>query len=59
MIKMYTMSEAAYLMAMSKSTVKNLVRDEKLKVHRLGPRTIRISEEDLNEFIAAGKKNEN
>ena len=59
MIKMYTMDEAAYLMNISKSTVKNLVRDGKLKTHRLGPRTIRISEEDLNQFVDDRKANEN
>lgn len=56
---MYTMDEAARLMAISKSTVKNLVRDGKLRIHRLGPRTIRISEEDLNQFVDDRKANEN
>lgn len=47
----YTLDEVAELLGVSRTTVGRLVRSGKLRVARLGQRTVRVSAEALGEFI--------
>jgi len=48
-MKVYDVQEVANILKVSIYTVKNLTREKKLKTLELG--VLRISEEDLNEFL--------
>ena len=47
----YTIKEAAAVLDMSYSTVKRYINEGKIQACRLGPRSIRISGENLMEYV--------
>jgi excisionase family DNA binding protein len=47
----YTLDEIAEVLSVSRAYVNQLVRDGKLRVARIGHRTIRVSHEALTDFL--------
>lgn len=52
-LKLYTSKEVMQILKVSKTTLYTYVRLNELKVIRIG-RNVRISEDELNRFIAEG-----
>lgn len=50
-----TFKEAAVYLAISVSTLRNLVRAEKVTCRRLGPRVIRFAKKDLDAYANSCK----
>jgi excisionase family DNA binding protein len=50
-----TMKEAAEALGVSYRSVRRWVREGRIPAHRLGPRTVRIADEDLQHFIDASR----
>ena len=48
---LYTMTEIAEKLKVSRQFVNSAVRDGKLKSHRLGTQVIRISDKQLQQFL--------
>jgi len=51
-VEYWTVPEVASKLGLHPNTIRNRIRDEQLKVHRIG-RSIRISSTDLEEFLSA------
>ena len=49
----YTLGEAAELLGVSRSYLGKLVRDRKLRVARIGQRTVRVTDEAIRDFLRA------
>lgn len=49
----YTLNETAELLGVSRSYVNKLVRDGKLRVARIGQRTVRVTDVALRDFLQA------
>ncbi|MBL8087464.1 MAG: helix-turn-helix domain-containing protein [Chthonomonas sp.] len=49
---LYTISEAAELLGVGRTTMYELLNSGKLKITRIGTRGIRISDDELKRFIA-------
>lgn len=47
----YTLDEAAQLLGVSRATIGRLVRAGKLRVARIGQRTVRVTDEALRDFL--------
>ncbi len=47
----YTLNETAELLGVSRAYVGRLVRAEKLRVARIGQRTVRVTDEALRDFL--------
>ncbi len=47
----YTLNETAELLGVSRAYVNRLVRAEKLRVARIGQRTVRVTDEALRDFL--------
>jgi excisionase family DNA binding protein len=56
--KRLTIEQAALKAGVHKNTIRNLIRNGKLKAERIGSRIIRIQEQDLNELFTAYKGGE-
>lgn len=54
MLKVYTTSEAAELLRVKPNTIRKMVKDGRLKGSFItdGRRSIRVTEEDIREFLA-------
>ncbi len=57
-LKYYTVNEVAQMLRVSERQVRNWVERGELKVFRIGKRGYRISETDLNAFIAQRSREE-
>lgn len=55
--KLYLVEEIAAYFGVHKNTVLNWIKDNKLKCIKLSGRTIRISQEQLDEFILESENN--
>jgi excisionase family DNA binding protein len=51
----YTVTEAARLLSVSRSTVWRWIESGRLRAYRVGPKTIRIREKDLDEVVIPAK----
>lgn len=49
----YTLDEAAELLGVSRAYVNRLVRARRLRVARIGQRTVRVTDEALRDFLRA------
>ena len=47
----YTLNEAAELLGVSRSYLGKLVRDGKLRVARIGQRTVRVTDRAIRDFL--------
>jgi excisionase family DNA binding protein len=52
----YSPEEVAEKLSLSRTQIYRYINSGKLKTHRFGKRAIRISEEDLQEFLKQHKK---
>ena len=55
LIRLLSRAEAADCMAVSTRTVDRLIADGSLRAHKLD-RSVRVSEEDLQRFIASSRR---
>ena len=53
--KFYTPTEISEMLKVSKASVWRWIREKKLKAHLIGHSTYRISQKDLNTFLASKK----
>ena len=51
MSELLTTQEAADLVGCSLATIRNWIRDGRLRAYRMGPRLLRIKPEDLDQLI--------
>lgn len=56
--KWVSVMQAAYIYSVHPNTIRNLIRDGKLKASRLGRNIIRISMDDLNDVFTPVKGGE-
>ena len=54
-MKLYTVEEVAQILSVTPRTVQNYVKDKKLKSIKIADYLVRITEEQLNDFIFNGK----
>jgi excisionase family DNA binding protein len=54
--RLYTIDKIAKIMSVHRETVKSWIQDEKLECIRIGYRTIRIDQKQLNKFIRNKKR---
>ena len=47
----YTLNETAELLGVSRAYVNRLIRAEKLRVARIGQRTVRVTDDALRDFL--------
>ena len=55
-LKLYDIQEVAKILKVSDRQIWRYIESKKLKVIRLSPKTIRIADNDLKDFISKHKK---
>lgn len=56
MLKLYSVESAAELLGVKADTIRTWLRDGKIKGTKLAGSTWRITEEEMQQFIAAGQE---